>query len=200
MKHDFLYLASQSPRRRQLLEQIGVRHQLLLPGPDEDAESLEVVLQGESPGAYVERVTRLKLRAAMQRRLRLGLPPAPVLCADTTVALGRMILGKPQSPADAKRMLRALSGQEHRVLTAVAVGAGRIIRTALSVSVVRFDPLSQAWIAGYVASGEPLGKAGSYAIQGRAATRVASIRGSYTGIMGLPLRETAQLIEGWVKF
>ncbi len=200
MKHDFLYLASQSPRRRQLLEQIGVRHQLLLPDYDEDAESLEVVLQGESPRAYVERVTRLKLRAAMHRRLRLGLPQAPVLCADTTVALGRMILGKPQSPTDAKRMLRALSGQEHRVLTAVAVGAGRIIRTALSVSVVRFDPLSQAWIAGYVASGEPLGKAGSYAIQGRAATRVASIRGSYTGIMGLPLRETAQLIEDWVKF
>lgn len=200
MKHDRLYLASQSPRRRQLLEQIGVRHELLLPEPDEDPESLEVVWRGESPRAYVERVTRLKLQAAMQRRVRLGLPSAPVLCADTTVALGREILGKPQSPADAKRMLRALSGREHRVLTAVAVGSGRVIRTALSVSVVRFDQLSPAWIASYVASGEPMGKAGSYAIQGRAATRVASIRGSYTGIMGLPLRETARLIEGWVKF
>ncbi len=200
MKHDFLYLASQSPRRRQLLQQIGVGHELLLPEPDEDAESLEAVLHGESPRAYVQRVTRLKLQAAMLRRVRLGLVPAPVLCADTTVALGREILGKPESRADAKRMLNALSGQEHRVLTAVAVGNGRTVRMALSVSMVRFDVLSSAWIASYVDSGEPLGKAGAYAIQGRAATRIATIRGSYTGIMGLPLRETAQLIESLVKF
>ncbi len=200
MKHDFLYLASQSPRRRQLLQQIGVGHELLLPEPDEDAESLEAVLHGESPRAYVQRVTRLKLQAAMLRRVRLGLVPAPVLCADTTVALGREILGKPESRADAKRMLKALSGQEHRVLTAVAVGTGRTVRMALSVSMVRFDVLSSAWIASYVDSGEPLGKAGAYAIQGRAATRIATIRGSYTGIMGLPLRETAQLIESLVKF
>lgn len=200
MKHDFLYLASQSPRRRQLLQQIGVGHELLLPEPDEDAESLEAVLHGESPRAYVQRVTRLKLQAAMLRRVRLGLVPAPVLCADTTVALGREILGKPESRADAKRMLKALSGQEHRVLTAVAVGNGRTVRMALSVSMVRFDVLSSAWIASYVDSGEPLGKAGAYAIQGRAATRIATIRGSYTGIMGLPLRETAQLIESLVKF
>ncbi len=200
MKHDFLYLASQSPRRRQLLQQIGVGHELLLPEPDEDAESLEAVLHGESPRAYVQRVTRLKLQAAMLRRVRLGLVPAPVLCADTTVALGREILGKPESRAHAKRMLKALSGQEHRVLTAVAVGTGRTVRMALSVSMVRFDVLSSAWIASYVDSGEPLGKAGAYAIQGRAATRIATIRGSYTGIMGLPLRETAQLIESLVKF
>jgi septum formation protein len=200
MKHDFLYLASKSPRRRQLLQQIGVGHELLLPEPDEDAESLEAVLHGESPRAYVQRVTRLKLQAAMLRRVRLGLVPAPVLCADTTVALGREILGKPESRADAKRMLKALSGQEHRVLTAVAVGNGRTVRMALSVSMVRFDVLSSAWIASYVDSGEPLGKAGAYAIQGRAATRIATIRGSYTGIMGLPLRETAQLIESLVKF
>ncbi len=200
MKHDFLYLASQSPRRRQLLQQIGVGHELLLPEPDEDAESLEAVLHGESPRAYVQRVTRLKLQAAMLRRVRLGLVPAPVLCADTTVALGREILGKPESRADAKRMLKALSGQEHRVLTAVAVGNGRTVRMALSVSMVRFDVLSSAWIASYVDSGEPMGKAGAYAIQGRAATRIATIRGSYTGIMGLPLRETAQLIESLVKF
>lgn len=200
MKHDFLYLASQSPRRRQLLQQIGVRHELLLPEPDEDAESLEAVLRGESPSAYVQRVTRLKLQAAMQRRVRLGLASAPILCADTTVALGREILGKPENSADAKRMLGALSGQEHRVLTAVAVGTGRTVRMALSVSMVRFDVLSSAWIASYVDSGEPMGKAGGYAIQGRAATRIATIRGSYTGIMGLPLRETAQLIESLVKF
>ena len=200
MKSDFIYLASQSPRRSQLLTQMGVQHQLLLPLPDEDAEALEVVLPSESPAAYVQRVTRLKLMAALQRRRRADLPAAPVLCADTTVALGRKILGKPEDPAHAGAMLRDLSGREHRVLTAVAVGNDRSVRTALSVSVVRFDVLTPAWIKAYVASGEPMGKAGAYAIQGRAATRVATIRGSYSGIMGLPVRETAQLIEGWVKF
>jgi septum formation protein len=200
MKSDFIYLASQSPRRSQLLTQMGVQHQLLLPLPDEDAEALEVVLPSESPAAYVQRVTRLKLMAALQRRRRADLPAAPVLCADTTVALGRKILGKPEDPAHAGAMLRDLSGREHRVLTAVAVGNDRSVRTALSVSVVRFDVLTPAWIKAYVASGEPMGKAGAYAVQGRAATRIATIRGSYSGIMGLPVRETAQLIEGWVKF
>ena len=183
-----------------MLTQMGVQHQLLLPLPDEDAEALEVVLPSESPAAYVQRVTRLKLMAALQRRHRADLPAAPVLCADTTVALGRKILGKPEDPAHASAMLRDLSGREHRVLTAVAVGNDRSVRTALSVSVVRFDVLTPAWIKAYVASGEPMGKAGAYAVQGRAATRIATIRGSYSGIMGLPVRETAQLIEGWVKF
>jgi Maf-like protein len=109
MKTDFLYLASQSPRRSQLLDQIGVRHTLLLPDASEDAEALEVVLPGESPIDYVQRVTELKWRAAVQRRLRRGLPMAPILCADTTVALGRRILGKPANPADAIEMLGALS-------------------------------------------------------------------------------------------
>ena len=199
MKSPYLYLASQSPRRRQLLDQMGVAHQLLLPQAHEDAEGLEALLPGESARAYVQRVTRLKLQAAMQRRIDLDLPPAPVLCADTTVALGRQILGNPEGPVEARRMLQSLSGQAHRVLTAVAVGRGRAIRLALSVSVVRFDELTPAWIRAYVASGEPMGKAGAYAIQGRAATRIASIRGSYSGIMGLPVRETAQLIEDWVE-
>ncbi len=199
MRTDFLYLASQSPRRRQLLDQIGVRHTLLLPDDSEDAESMETVLRGESPTAYVQRVTELKWQAAMQRWQRRGLPEAPILCADTTVALGRRILGKPANEADACEMLAALSGREHRVLTAVVVGFGRAPRAALSVSRVRFDPLMPTWIRSYVASGEPMGKAGAYAIQGRASTRIASIRGSYSGIMGLPLRETAQLIEDWVK-
>ncbi len=198
MKSAFIYLASQSPRRRQLLDQIGVAHQLLLPEASDDAEALEVVHGHEAPATYVQRVTLLKLQAAMQRLKDRGLPAAPLLCADTTVALGRQILGKPQNPADARRMLRALSGQAHRVLTAVAVAHGRRVRTALSVSVVRFDELSPAWIQSYVASGEPMGKAGAYAIQGRASARIASIRGSYSGIMGLPVRETAQLIEDWV--
>jgi septum formation protein len=200
MKSSFIYLASQSPRRSQLLQQIGVPHQLLLPDESEDAETLEIVLKGESPSAYVQRVTELKLRAALQRRKRLGLPDAPILCADTTVALGRRILGKPADAQEAIQMLSALSGREHRVLTAVAVGSKRRIKTALSVSVVRFDPLTPAWTRAYVDSGEPMGKAGAYAIQGRAATRIALIRGSYSGIMGLPVRETALLIEGLVRY
>jgi septum formation protein len=198
MKSPFLYLASQSPRRAQLLDQIGVAHRLLLPDANEDVESLESVHGQEAPATYVQRVTLLKLHAAVQRLHQRDLPAAPVLCADTTVALGRDILGKPQDEADAHRMLRALSGRDHRVLTAVAVAQGRRIRTALSVSVVRFDGLSPSWIAAYVATGEPMGKAGAYAIQGRASARIASIRGSYSGIMGLPLRETAQLIDGCV--
>ena len=119
--HDFVYLASQSPRRRQLLEQLGVRHELLLPGPDEDAEGLEAERPGELPGAYVERVTRAKLRAARERLAARRLPPAPILCSDTTVALGRKLLGKPADVEDARQTLGLLSGRTHRVITAVAL-------------------------------------------------------------------------------
>lgn len=197
---DFIYLASQSPRRRQLLEQLQVRHELLLPQPGEDAESLEAGLAGESPYAYVQRVTRLKLDAALARRRRLGLVAAPVLCSDTTVALRGQVYGKPESAADASRMLAELSGSEHEVLTAVALSspepeADGAPALALSVSVVRFAPLTQAQIEAYVISGEPMGKAGAYAIQGRAAAFIEHISGSYTGIMGLPLFETAQLLR-----
>ncbi|HEY1231352.1 MAG TPA: Maf family protein [Ramlibacter sp.] len=194
---DFIYLASQSPRRRQLLEQLGIRHELLLPGDDEDAEAIEAVRGGESPATYVQRVTGLKLDAAMARLQRRGLPPAPVLCSDTTVALGRTIYGKPDGDADAARMLRELAGTTHRVLTAVAVQHGRKRRAALSDSRVTFAPLTSAQVRAYVASGEPHGKAGAYAIQGRAAAFVTRINGSYPGIMGLPLHETAQLLQAF---
>ena len=190
-----VYLASQSPRRSQLLEQLGVSHTLLLPTPDEDAEALETVLPREAPADYVQRVTRLKLDAAMRRRVLRGLPEAPVLCADTTVALGQSILGKPCDAADAVRMLARLSGRSHRVLTAVAVGQGARVVQVLSVSQVRFVPMSAADIEGYVASGEPMGKAGAYAVQGLAAAYIARISGSYSGIMGLPLHETAQALR-----
>lgn len=191
----FIYLASQSPRRAQLLGQLGVRHELLLAAPDEDAEALEVVLRGESPTAYVQRVTGLKLDAAVARRERLGLPMAPVLCADTTVALGRTILGKPEDGRDAERMLASLSGRTHRVMTAIALQHGGQRQAALSVSQVRFAEIDRDRIAGYVASGEPMGKAGAYAIQGRAAAFIAHISGSHSGIMGLPMFETAQLLR-----
>ena len=196
MTPDFIYLASQSPRRAQLLGQFGVRHELLLAGPEEDAESLESVLSGESPTAYVQRVTLLKLDAAVARRKRLGLADAPVLCADTTVALGRSILGKPDDVRDAERMLAMLSGSTHRVLTAVALQHGRRRHAALSVSRVRFAPMTRKQIARYAESGEPLGKAGAYAVQGAAAAFIEHISGSYSGIMGLPMFETAQLLRG----
>ena len=195
---DFIYLASQSPRRRQLLEQWGVRCELLLPDEDEDVEALEAVRTGEPPAAYVRRVTSLKLDAALQRLRRRGLPAAPVLCADTTVALGRRILGKPADAADARRMLGDLSGRRHRVLTAVSVGRpgarSQRVWQALSVSTVRFAILSPEQIRRYVRSGEPQGKAGAYAIQGRAALWIDHISGSHSGIMGLPAHETAQLL------
>ena len=197
---DFIYLASQSPRRKQLLEQWGVRCELLLPDADEDVEALEAVKGAEAPGVYVQRVTVLKLQASVERLRRRGLPLAPVLCADTTVALGRRILGKPADAADARRMLADLSGRQHRVLTAVAVArpsARGAVRqwAAMSASQVAFDAWSAADIRRYVASGEPMGKAGAYAIQGAAALHIRHISGSYSGIMGLPAHETAQLLR-----
>lgn len=199
--YDFIWLASQSPRRQALLAQIGVTPRLLLPGDDEDAEALEVVQPGELPLAYVQRVTRAKLHAAVARHRQRGLPPAPILCADTTVALGRRILGKPADAQDAAATLAALSGRTHRVLTSVAVAsaqglAGRVrIEQAIHVSRVRFAALSPALIQAYIASGEPFGKAGSYAIQGALAAHISHIEGSHSGIMGLPLFETAHLLR-----
>lgn len=190
-----LYLASQSPRRRQLLEQLGVTHELLLPDADEDSEALEQVLPGEAPAAYVRRVTALKLDAAVARLQRRGLAPAPILCSDTTVARGRAIYGKPADASDARRMLGELAGQTHRVLTAVAVQAGRKRWQALSDSRVSFAPLTTRQVRAYVATGEPMGKAGAYAIQGAAGAFISHINGSYTGIMGLPLYETAELLR-----
>lgn len=197
----WLYLASQSPRRRQLLDQLGVRHSLLLPEDDEDAESLEAERPGEPPEDYVQRVTQAKWRAAIERLQARAFrdpevwPMGPILCADTTVAVGGTILGKPADEADAARMLRMLSGQTHRVLTAVCVHG----RAMLSTSHVQWRVLTEDEIARYVASREPFGKAGSYAIQGRSGAWTQHIDGSYSGIMGLPLFETAELLKplGW---
>ena len=190
-----LYLASQSPRRQELLRQIGARFELLLASDDEDAEALEAELPGETPDDYVQRVCALKAQAAVRRRTVRHLPALPILTSDTTVCLDGEILGKPADAADAHRMLRGMSGRAHRVLTAVTV-----VRTdgtpmhALSISDVRFAVLTDNDIARYIASGEPFGKAGAYGIQGRAAAFVSHISGSYSGIMGLPLFETAALL------
>ena len=190
-----VYLASQSPRRRELLSQIGVAHELLLPGPDEDAEALEVVLEGEAPQAYVQRVTALKLIAARDRLAGRNGKNYPILCADTTVALGDLILGKPADAADAKRMLRLLSGQTHSVFTALAVAWNGETVSACSASRVTFAALSDTDIDAYVASTEPMGKAGAYGVQGLAAAFISRMEGSYSGIMGLPLYETAQALR-----
>jgi septum formation protein len=190
-----LYLASQSPRRAQLLELLGVSYELLLPDQDEDAESVEEIFKHEAPAKYVVRVTGLKLDAALARRQHRGLPSHAVLCSDTTVALGRTIFGKPADERDAIRILSHLSGKTHRVLTAVAIQSGQKRVQALSVSKVTFAPMSLKQIKAYVASGEPMGKAGAYAIQGKAAAFVSHISGSYSGIMGLPMHEAATLLR-----
>jgi len=194
-RHSFVYLASQSPRRKQLLEQLGVNFELLLPDASEDSEALEVAHPNEKPRAYVQRVTDLKLETALQRLKNRGLALAPVLCSDTTVAIGNTIFGKPDNAEHAKEMLRQLSGQTHHVLTAVSIGTMRKQSSALSISQVRFADLSKQDIDRYVASQEPLGKAGSYAIQGKAAAFISHISGNYSGIMGLPMFETAHLLR-----
>ncbi|MEY3652173.1 MAG: hypothetical protein RL739_343 [Pseudomonadota bacterium] len=190
-----IYLASQSPRRQALLGQMGQHFELLLPDPSEDVESLEATQAGESPRDYVQRVTALKLASALNRWRLRGLSLAPILCADTTVALGDAILGKPQNRRQARDMLSALSGKTHVVFTAIAAGTPTEMRHALSVSKVRFAAWSPGEIEAYLDSGEWDGKAGAYAIQGRAASHIAHIEGSYSGIMGLPVHETAELLK-----
>jgi septum formation protein len=194
-RYSFVYLASQSPRRKQLLEQLGVKFELLLPDASEDAEALEVVRPNEKPRTYVQRVTALKLEAALQRLKNRGLTAAPVLCSDTTVALGDTLFGKPNNANHAKEMLRQLSGKTHRVLTAVSIGTLRKQCHALSISKVQFAELSKQDIDRYVASQEPMGKAGAYAVQGKAAAFISHISGNYSGIMGLPMFETAHLLR-----
>lgn len=194
-QYDFVYLASASPRRSQLLDQLGVQHRPLLPAASENPESWEEERSGEPALAYVQRVALRKLAAARKRLQLRKLPPAPILVADTTVALGRRLLGKPDDPDHARQMLRQLSGRTHRVLTAVVVGGTQQLHhMATSVSKVRFAALSNSTIDRYVASGEPRGKAGAYAVQGRMAAWIEHIEGSYTGVVGLPLHETAQLL------
>jgi septum formation protein len=189
-----IYLASQSPRRLELLGQIGISVELLLPDASENAEDLEAQLAGESARHYVMRVTALKAGAAVVRHRRRKLGPGIIITADTTVAIGRTILGKPADDQEAKHMLRMLRGKTHRVLTALAMTKGARMDMALSESRVTFREITDAEIRAYVATGEPRGKAGAYAIQGKAAAFVASIAGSHSGIVGLPLFETMALL------
>ena len=193
------YLASRSPRRRELLKQIGIAFEVLLlreqpaRGPDVN----ETPLAGESPDDYVRRIGKLKADVGWDRVVQRQLRRQPVLAADTTVCVDNQILGKPVDRADAARLLTLLSGREHRVLTSVAIRYESRSKMTVSETVVRFRTLSPADIQAYIDSGEPMDKAGGYAIQGRAATFVPELRGSYSGVMGLPLYETAQLIEAF---
>jgi septum formation protein len=195
-----IYLASRSPRRRELLSQIGVRFHLLLfrerpRGGAGEHDLDEAALAGETPAAYVERMARAKAEAGWRRMLQRNLPPAPVLAADTTVALQGQIIGKPREREEAAQILAALSGQRHEVLTAVALKNYDQMEFALSSSEVHIKKLSVEEITQYVASGEGDDKAGAYAIQGRAARFVVELRGSYSGVMGLPLYETSLLLD-----
>ena len=201
VSNSHIYLASQSPRRQELLKQIGVRFEMLAPDPSEDSECIEIPLPYEKARAYVERVTIAKSKAALARWQKLGLAWAPILCADTTVSLPHSedgeILGKPTDAADATRILSMLSGKTHEVLTAVALTISPSDEPIclVQVSEVEFAPLSPEQIAAYIASKEPFGKAGAYGIQGLGGSLIPSIRGSYSGIMGLPLFETTQLLD-----
>ena len=192
-----IWLASKSPRRAELLQGMGVPFEVLRFTDDAGAEYEvdESVHPGEPPRDYVRRVALDKALHALSYVRDRQWVERPLLSADTTVALGERILGKPSDAAEAREMLAALSGQVHEVLTAVVVIDGHDIRQMLSVSRVHFMPLSVETIDRYIASGDPFDKAGAYGIQGHAGTFVADMQGSFTGIMGLPVHETACLLE-----
>jgi septum formation protein len=193
MTAEYVYLASGSPRRRALLEQIGVAYQVLAVAVDES------IVPGESAGAYVRRLALAKATAGLEASRSA---PAPVLAADTAVVLDGAILVKPTDRADGERMLEALSGRTHEVLTAVALAIrgvaaadGQGMESRLSRSEVTFRTIPPAEARRYWESGEPEDKAGGYAVQGLAAVFIADLRGSYSGVMGLPLYETAELLD-----
>ena len=192
-----IYLASRSPRRRELLKQIGINFEVLIMRsfPTVRADVDETPGPGESPGDYVTRIAANKAMTGWTRALERRLPRLPVLGADTTVTLDGEIIGKPVNTEDAVRILRQLSGREHEVFSAVSVAMNDNVTSKLSCSKVRFAELSDALIQDYVDTGEPVDKAGAYGVQGKAATFIAEINGSYSGIMGLPLFETAQLLK-----
>lgn len=188
MQHKPIILASRSPRRVELLTQLGFASEIL------PADIDESVLPGEDPAVYVQRLAQAKAMAIAAQHAGRGLP---ILAADTTVALGMDILGKPADAAEAMHMLKRLSGTTHAVHTAVAVVQAGEVRCLLNSTMVEMMAVPEPVLAAYVASGEPMDKAGAYGIQGRASAWIVRIAGSYSGVMGLPLFETAQLLHAW---
>ena len=189
IKSPHIYLASRSPRRGELLRQIGVAFEVLPADVDES------ILAGEAPEHYVLRLAREKAEACARRVVADGLPTMPLLAADTTVCADGIILGKPESDEEARTMLRRMSDRWHTVHTAIAVAHEHRVEVLLSSTQVEMAPLTEAEIAAYIASGEPRDKAGGYGIQGPASVFIRRIEGSYSGVMGLPLYETAQLLK-----
>lgn len=193
---NIIYLASKSPRRRELLKQIGIQFELLMmreQSPRVDVD--EAPLRDESAHVYVQRIVLLKSAMAAKAMQERRLPPRLIVTADTTVTIDGEVLGKPVDRDDAVRMLKRLAGQSHQVLTAIAVATGNEVKHALSTSFVAFAPLSGDEIKRYVDSGEPMDKAGGYAVQGLAARFIVKLSGSYSGVMGLPLYETTTLLR-----
>jgi septum formation protein len=191
-----VYLASRSPRRRELLQQLGVAFEelRLRSAPGRHRDVVEEALDGEPALHYVERIARAKASMAWKRMIERSLPPRPVIGADTEVVLDDAIFGKPADSDAARAMLARLAGRTHDVVTAVALRWQDDIEVALCVSHVTLRKLSSGEIERYIATGEPFDKAGGYAIQGRAAAFVTRLEGSYSGVMGLPLAETADLL------
>ncbi len=195
--HQRIYLASQSPRRRELLKQVGVNFEVLLlrTDPRRKADVDETPHANEPPDDYVLRVSQAKAHAGLGVLRFRNLPSYPVLAADTTVVLDGKILGKPADREEAVAMLRQLSGRQHRVLSAVAIAFDERIEVRLSETAVTFVPLSEERIRRYVFTNEPHDKAGAYGIQGYAGAFVQRIEGSYSGVVGLPLAETVELLQ-----
>lgn len=197
IRHPRIYLASQSPRRRDLLKQIGVYYELLLlrSDPRRQISVNETPFDGEAPLDYVQRICRAKAEAGWDTLLLRNLPRLPVLAADTTVTLDDKIIGKPDDNEHAAEILRTLSGRQHQVLTAVAVAFEERVELRLSATTVTFDTLNEERIRRYLLTHEAHDKAGAYGIQGQAGAFVQRIEGSYTGVMGLPLYETVELLR-----
>ena len=197
----YIYLASQSPRRQDLLRQMGVRFEMLIAAPGEDTETLEIPLLNEKARDYVQRVAFAKSIVALARWQKSGKPWAPILSADTTVSLPHHpngeILGKPLDVAEATQILEMLSGKVHEVCTAVVLMIDPKTNplSLVQVSEVEFAHLTPEQISNYIQSGEPFGKAGAYGIQGLGGAFIPSIKGSYSGIMGLPIYEVSQLLD-----
>jgi septum formation protein len=196
-KHQRIYLASQSPRRRELLKQIGIHYDMLLlrSDPRRKISVDETPHEGELPVDYVQRVCRDKARAGWETIVLRNLPLLPVLAADTTVTIGGKIIGKPDDNEHAAEILRMLSGTQHQVLTAVAIAFEERLEMRLSTTTITFDTLSEERIHRYLLTSEAHDKAGAYGIQGHAGAFVKHIDGSYTGVMGLPLYETVELLK-----
>lgn len=195
--HQKIYLASKSPRRRELLRQVGIDFEVLLlrDSPPRGPDVSEIVLPGELPEVYVARVTQEKAQAAWNAVVARHLFAHPVLAADTTVVIHQEILGKPANRDEAIAMLSKLAGNTHQVLTSIAIKYQHQLLQCTQISEVTFAPLSDAQIAAYCDSAEPYDKAGGYGIQGMAARFITHISGSYSGIMGLPLYETTNLLD-----